>query len=332
MAHFQLKDGTRLASKVHKDERIAIHLGQRVELYQAGGQDASGTMPTIKASKPGIVNITNVQKVSADLQKFTIEALVEEQLVLLGQDSAGKRIVDPLVVTAGRFQNHTTMVIDLLAEKLGQSSDPVKIHTLRRLLENDDTNLFDQFHQANVTRYGSPLACGRVVYDRWNDLKVGQANGWDNERYHRWLAGTPNTIQDVKYDQDRVERAQRKIRALLEKKIAVRVGVSLPLAATHMTVINGDLVAYHAGGHYVLIVGCNAASDEFLYVDPLPGASRLEYTGGIQILEKPGSHECNHLGIFHVHRNPAAVEGRRYFLRQRVSSGIVGTEVIRGPL
>jgi hypothetical protein len=328
VANFQLKDGTRLESKVHGDDRIAIHLGKRVELYQAGGQDASGAMPKIVASKPGIVNISNVQKVSADLQKFTIEAIAEDQLALLGVDAAGARIVEPLVVTAGKFKNHERMVIDLLAEKLGQSSDPVKIHTLRRLLENDSANLFDQFHQDNVARYGSPLACGRVVYDRWNDLKVGQANGWDNKRYHRWLARTPARLEDVKYDQATVERAQRKIRQILEKKTAVRVGVSLAGAATRMTVIGGDLVAYHAGGHYVLIVGCNSAADEFLYVDPLPSASRLEYEGGIQVLANPGSHECNHLGIFQVHRDPAAVEGRKYFL----TSSLAGTEVIRGPL
>jgi hypothetical protein len=35
------------------------------------------------------------------------------------------------------------------------------------------------------------------------------------------------------------------------------------------------------GGHSVLIVGCNDAKTEFLYVDPFAGASYMRYTGGI---------------------------------------------------
>ena len=44
---------------------------------------------------------------------------------------------------------------------------------------------------------------------------------------------------------------------------------------------DGHLQATRDGGHTVLIVSCNEAATEFLYVDPYPGGSTMKYKGGI---------------------------------------------------
>jgi hypothetical protein len=60
----------------------------------------------------------------------------------------------------------------------------------------------------------------------------------------------------------------------------------------------GHLQATLDGGHSVLIVGCNEAKTEFLYVDPFPGGSNMQYTGGIAADSYPP--ECFFLGVFKV--------------------------------
>jgi hypothetical protein len=42
MAHFQLPDGTRFWDRDHKHEKIAIHLGNEIELEQFSETSASG--------------------------------------------------------------------------------------------------------------------------------------------------------------------------------------------------------------------------------------------------------------------------------------------------
>jgi hypothetical protein len=59
---------------------------------------------------------------------------------------------------------------------------------------------------------------------------------------------------------------------------------------------NGFLQPDRGGGHFVLIVGCNVAADQFLYVDPWYGGSQLAYGGGIAGESYPG--KCQMLGMF----------------------------------
>src|SRR5690606_11177449 len=102
-------------------EKIAIHKGNKVILEQWGGADATGkVMPTLYASKPGVVNLSGF-KVSGVVQKFIAEAVGADKVTLNGRDASGRDSVAPLTVVSGEFEKHDGMDVDLLAEKLGRS-------------------------------------------------------------------------------------------------------------------------------------------------------------------------------------------------------------------
>lgn len=97
---------------------------------------------------------------------------------------------------------------------------------------------------------------------------------------------------------------QTQLAAMLADEKPVRVGV-LDGPLDMDTVYNQqgqlvyfprNLVAYHAGGHSVLIVGCNEGSTRFLYIDPWGSGSQMEYLGGIIGNTAPG--KCQQLGMF----------------------------------
>lgn len=89
------------------------------------------------------------------------------------------------------------------------------------------------------------------------------------------------------------------VRALSDGN-AVRVGVlDSPVG---MTPENGNLVAYRAGGHTLLIVGCTNDGQQFLYIDPWTGGSMMEYQGGIAGNTFPG--KCVQIGKLIVAFDP----------------------------
>jgi hypothetical protein len=248
-------------------------------------------------------------------------------VTLSGRDAAGKDVGNTLTVAGGTFKKH--MSTDLLADKLGRSSDPAMIHTLRLILEDQVDNPFNQTSPANVKKYGSPLECGRVCEGEWNALNVGAMYGGKNDRYHHWLSGTPKDWDEVTYDKKILELAGRTIQRILTDGKPVRVGCTYNPKV--MVVQNGDLVVYHKGGHYILIVGCNAAADEFLYLDPYPGMSHLTYDGGITAHDA-FTEDCPHLGIFRLQVDTSQKDGRRYLLVRQPNPKGGYLEIVRGPL
>ena len=71
MSQFQLPDGTRLWAKDFEDEKIAIHLGNEIELEQWGSTDWEGKTADIRLDKQGAVEIRLVSRPSSD-KPFTI--------------------------------------------------------------------------------------------------------------------------------------------------------------------------------------------------------------------------------------------------------------------
>ena len=93
---------------------------------------------------------------------------------------------------------------------------------------------------------------------------------------------------------------------------------------------NGALQPELKGGHFAVIVGCNAGADRFLYVDPWAGGSSLEYTGGVPGLTPPGT-KCGFLGMFGVEYGPRGPVIRQTPDSAGTFQGETSLEVIAGP-
>jgi hypothetical protein len=167
VSQFQLPDGTRLWAQDYDNEKIAIHLGNEIELEQWGSTDVDGKTADIQQDKQGAVEIRLIGRPSSNKpftiskRRFALKAVGEGAATISGKGE-DKAISSPLKVLAGQFKNHEGMVKDLLAD-VGRSSKPSLLYQLQRLLHSSTNNLFNQLNDANVAKMSTALACGRVA-------------------------------------------------------------------------------------------------------------------------------------------------------------------------
>jgi hypothetical protein len=230
---------------------------------------------------------------------FSLTAFAHGVFRVKGFNAAGAP-AGGLVVVGGSFNNHTDMDVDLLA-RICRGGDADKIAEVQRLLFNDPTNLFDQHSPANTANHGA--ACGKVCKAGAESLFSGISPISYENPYHEPLK-VVRKREDVKYRSSVIESVRAAIAGPLKKGIPVRVGaLHVPVG---MFLTGGKLYAYYAGGHTVLIVGCNTAASKFLYIDPWAGGSKLTYAGG---LADAGLGECKYMGIFQaIYDRSRAVE------------------------
>jgi hypothetical protein len=336
MSQFQLPDGTRLWAERYENEKIAIHLGKEIELEQWGSTDWEGKTADIELDKKGAVEIrlinrpSSVKPFTVSNRRFAIKAVGEGAATIWGKDE-DKAIRSPLKVFAGEFRYHKGMVKDLLAD-VGRSSKASLLYQLQRLLNSNQNNLFNQLNDANVAKMQSSLACGRVAKAS-GEVLIGKVISHSFEKdssYHKPMSKVTSR-DDVKYDRDVMAKARQAIAAHVKRGNPVMVGCAIEPKTSMLK--DGHMQATSNGGHTVLIVGCNEAATEFLYVDPYPGGSTMKYTGGIASDSYTPS-KCYFLGQFKVDPQEEA-HGRGPVLSYRDSdgewSGPKYLEVISGP-
>jgi hypothetical protein len=303
VSQFQLPDGTRLWAQDYDNEKIAIHLGNEIELEQWGSTDVDGKTADIQLDKQGAVEIRLIGRPSSNKpftiskRRFALKAVGEGAATISGKGE-DKAISSPLKVLAGQFKNHEGMAKDLLAD-VGRSSKPSLLYQLQRLLHSSTNNLFNQLNDANVAKMSTALACGRVAKAS-GELLMGKVISHSFEKdssYHLPIRKLTNR-DDVKYDPSMMLRARRTIAGHVKSGHPVLVGCAFNPKTSMLK--DGHLQATRDGGHTVLIVGCNgdAAATEFLYVDPYPGGSTMKYKGGIAADSYPS--KCFFLGLFKV--------------------------------
>ncbi len=198
-------------------------------------------------------------------------------IALEGFAADGSKL-DEATVLVGDFRKHPGMEIDLVAEavKAGTAS---QIAQLQQLLFDVEQQVFNQLSAANVAEFGK-WGCGKVV--KKSVLQVFGTNRLsriDYEHpYHEPMSGRVASRDEVKYRSAVLDAARGAIVANLKAGRPARVGVlDDPVG---MTPMNGRLIAYFAGGHTTLIVGCDKPGERFLYIDPWPGGSSMVYGGG----------------------------------------------------
>jgi hypothetical protein len=314
-------------------ERIGVQLGRQIELQLTDGKGsrietpeitiARTTMTASGASQPSpdILNLAavvlaasggNPEVAATDRHRFSIKGAKAGVSRLTAYD-AGSNAVATLDVVVGDFGKHPTMDVDLIAETCA-SADSLKIHALQRMLNNvwlhgdvftNKDNIFEQHAKSNLStdpRIGD-MTCGIVARYRGDQVfaKTPKINSdWYTHTVHEPLRGQVTKRSEVKYKSEKITALTGKIVKALRDGNAVRVAVlDSPVG---MTPVNGALIAYHAGGHTVLIVGCNKAEDQFLYIDPWGAGSMMEYKGGI-----PGnrfSEKCAQIGLLRLMHDP----------------------------
>ncbi len=219
---------------------------------------------------------------------FSIKASAADSFSVEGQDAHGSK--SKIGVFAGDFKNHPGMDIDLLAN-VCRAGDALKLLRVQQLLYNQDGNIFNQNSNANLHKFGR-LMCGAVAKGRAIEL-FGDVNALDyTHPYHEPLdVGQVSDRTDVKYRSDVITKVRLKIVELLKKGKPVRVGVlDSPVG---MVPHKHSLYAWDAGGHTVVIVGCDNTGMNFMYVDPWLGGSKMNYAGGIL-----PPFACESMGVF----------------------------------
>ncbi len=207
------------------------------------------------------------------------------------------RIKDKAGAPAGRIgafcgvvNDHTDMDVDLIAKVL--RGPDVSKHIDLQLMLYDQKGPFDQHSEANIRKHGT-WACGKVVKDSGTATFGSMSPIFYEHPYHEPVRRV-SARTDLKYTADTIGKVRDEIRSLLKRGTPARVGVvHWPVG---MSPINGGVVAYYAGGHTVLIVGCNEAKTRFLYIDVIRGGSTMEYKGGIRGSLAPGK-PCIYMGV-----------------------------------
>ena len=300
MTHFQAPDGMRLWTRESAEEKIAIHIGKEVVLEQWGSTDAAGKSPRIQLDKEGVVELNLIERPSSDKafeisrRKFSLKAIGEGAATLTGVDSHGQIACGPVKVFAGEFRNFQGMEKDLIAD-IGRGSNVRLMNMVQRLLNNDYASIFNQGTPDNISKYKSPLACG-IVAKAGGEAMVGPVVSHSFEKdssYHKPLWKLTKR-DDIEYDSNFMKRIRRIIGGHVKSGRPVLVGCVYDPKPSMLK--QGHLQATQDGGHSVLIVGCNAAYTEFLYVDPWFGGSNLKYTGGIK--SEPYPPLCHYIGVF----------------------------------
>jgi hypothetical protein len=351
MAEFRLRHsslfpgGTRLLVNRHAGiEKLVLHSGTQVTLEVAGLASPAVT-PTLHLSQAHVVSVSPPTG-HGTKRTFTIKGIGTGHTILSASNNAGHNITAALHIYVGAVVNHVrpgaVMEHDLVA-KVFRGSDPAKMHVLNRMLANDPDNLFNEKSSENQRRWcpsGSCLPCGTVckaggqqVFDAGTDYTY--------EDYYEPIAGMGTPAgraglrrEDIKYNPITLDRGCKAIQQRLTRGQPVLVG--LTYQPVGIVTANGTLNVTGSGGHTVLIVGCNADASKFLYIDPYPQGSKLDYAGGPAGANAfPG--ECDYMGMFELQ---ADIARGCMVLRQSASSvghsgvfaGDQYLEVVSGPL
>ncbi len=226
------------------------------------------------------------------------------------------------------FLNFTGMSIDLIANIA--NSDSTKRKLIDDFLRKEGDNPFNESSAANELKYGE-LACGDVALGFAQKLwGIGNVSKKFNS-YHIPILPKPMSAsfkwEDIKYKDKELERASRTIRSLLEKGTPVRVG-AVYLLNVGMIAANGALQPNLTGGHFILIVGCDAKGEQFLYMDPYLNMSKSEYAGRGDT-ENIFSGVCHFLGVMKL--QSSASRGSYYRKNTTTGGDYPNLEIMAGP-
>ncbi len=345
MAHFQLAhsrlfpNGGRLfVNGKSAPERFILDAKGSVELEIV--KLSTKAAPQIKSSDPKVLSIGTPRKVGANwMVKFT--AVGTGATTISATDGVGVS-TSTFDMIVGSFLNHPQMDSDLIADAF-RGPDSARKLALIRLLGNEVSNAINENSQEAINQWGD-LACGTM------SKVAGQKLFWsalDYEKvqaeYYKRPSGKVSKREDIVYDGKTLERGRKAIQAHLKAKHPVITGITYQPSSAVQS--NGSLKETGAGGHTVLIVGCDADAKNFLYLDPYgpDGSGKPDFLGSdLQYLGGPkGANAfpdtCRYMGMFETIRDKdRGCDVLRQSAATQASGGMFSgeqyLEVISGPI
>jgi hypothetical protein len=339
MADLQLPNGDKFEKNAAGQAIVWLPIGVKISLAFVGADIEKPLDPrdpdnrSVVSASPHKVVVSDVYKAFRGLT-FTLTATAPGTVDVTCRDRSGN-VRGSLVAVAGVIKNHPGMHKDLLAD-ICNGSDAGKTLAVQRLLFSRSNNIFDQLNEANKKKFGD-RGCGKVVNASGKDLFGSMSPISYEQPYHGSLKAVRKR-SDVRYEASTIFQVRMAIYGLLSKGIPVRVGVLDDPIGMHVQ--NGKLIAYNYGGHTTLIVGCDRSATNFLYIDPWPGGSNLNYGDGITKV----SEQCEYMGIFTAQSDSSRLvgddkAGAINIIRQdRATEGTFKTaddsflEVVSGPM
>jgi hypothetical protein len=255
-------------------ESFDLPLDTDVKLLQYGGDGSRNRLDVALLNSPlnAITLTVSSEALAAASTAFTVR----------GTKKGATGEVGAFVAGSGRTQNYvgsnlklkvggtparnTGYSVDLLANlAMSGKSDQIKLYSKIILGPAGKDNLLSQDPDAPV------LDCGDVAASYGKKLF-----GKDSSK--EWIAfykPPKNGVRaDLRFDKRQVELKISRIQTLLNSGIAVRVWV-----------VDGDGFSFPqiqsnaSNTHFLTIIGF--ARNKFMYIDPWPGGSNMEYEGGM---------------------------------------------------
>jgi len=262
--------------------------GSIVLIDYAGGVLRTAPSITFRTDPPGALDIRLGSPRSGGVDVAIRAKTLGKVVIYVGNEPVG-------AVTVGPHASHLgPRAVDLLA-RISNGPDARKIVAIQQIIQNRKAPapIIDQHDGV----YGDPsrLLCGTVAQRAGTALFGDVFHG--GASYHEPIKAhgkAKMTFADIRYDPKVTLGAIARIKSHLDSGSAVRLGLVYN-PEWSMLAPNGALQAERSGGHTVLVVGY--VDDQFLYLDPFPGGSRVKYRGGLPFNK---GMTCDYMGILGV--------------------------------
>jgi len=239
------------------------------------------TSPSLKIikeqdNKKGVIDLT-IQVMATNVAK-------RNSYIMVRSDGQFGTTDETFRFAVGKVELHEGYESDLLAQTLGQSSDADQIMAYWRVLASrNNVNLYDK-------KQWDMLADNPLKQNTGSNPKLWNCGGalWtfaNRFMYHHSLAGgtryyqtpAPWFLSKVKFRKEAVRLGAAAIRRQLKNGNVVQVFVGHNEELT----IEGGIIQPSSNTHYITLFGASKDGKKFLFFDPWPRGSILNYKSGL---------------------------------------------------
>jgi hypothetical protein len=249
-----------------------LPLGRTMKLLQWGGDPKGSKLDlALDRSIAGVDLKVLPDKVPAASSLFTLKGTAAGTSVgvaayLPGSGQSNRYSEDLKVQVGGSPKKQPGYSVDLLSD-LALLGHPRQVHSYSRIVKRDPS---DNTHILSQNTQPGHYNCGDVAASYGPKL-------FSKETYTSYfvyyLSPTSNRMVDLRFDAGRLRHGISKIKLSLDKGTPVRVWL------IHADGFGTPVIRPDWRTHYLTVIGYSAT--RFLYLDPWPHGSRLDYDGGM---------------------------------------------------
>ncbi|MEO8127789.1 MAG: hypothetical protein ABJF23_14980 [Bryobacteraceae bacterium] len=247
-----------------------LPLNRTIRLLQWGGDFSGNKLEvTLTSSTPSVTLAVLPDKLPAASTAFTVKGTVSPVQVTVGAFVAGSAMAqrfseDLKIKVCGEPTRQPGYSVDMLSE-LASTGNAKQIHVYSQIVTgpSTDRNILSQ----NTT--AGHYNCGDVAGAYGSKIFAKPTH---TNYYRYYLTPTSDKMADLRFDDKMVRNGISRMKAFLDKRVSVR------LWAIHHDGFAKFIVG-DTRTHYLTVIGYSG--DKFLYIDPWPSGSKLQYDGGM---------------------------------------------------